>query len=158
MTEAKTSSEIPAVQAAPTDAKARHVELADVVEGHRLRYHTLDAPTVSDGEYDALIRQLHELEDDYPELRTPDSPTQKVGGDVSTLFTPVEHAERMMSLDNAFSADDLAAWAARLEREGATDAEFLLELKVDGVAVNLTYERGRLVCGATRGDGRIGED
>ena len=157
MTESQTSSEI-AVQAAPKDAKARHAELADVVEGHRLRYHTLDAPTISDGEYDDLIRQLHELEDDYPELRTPDSPTQKVGGDVSTLFTPVEHAERMMSLDNAFSADDLGAWATRLEREGATDAEFLLELKVDGVAVNLTYERGRLVCGATRGDGRIGED
>ena len=152
------SSSTPDVPAAPSEAKERHVELADIVEGHRLRYHTLDAPTISDGEYDTLVRQLSELEEQYPELRTPDSPTQKVGGDVSTLFTPVDHAERMMSLDNAFSADDLAAWVARLEREGASDADFLLELKVDGVAINLTYERGRLVRGATRGDGRTGED
>ncbi len=146
------------VQPATSDAKERHAELSEIVEGHRLRYHTLDAPTVSDGEYDELIRRLQELEETYPELRTPDSPTQKVGGDVSTLFTAVEHAERMMSLDNAFSADDLASWATRLERDGATDAEFLLELKVDGVAINLTYEQGLLVRGATRGDGRVGED
>ena len=158
MTEAQTSTDTPKVEAAPADAKERHTELSEVVEGHRLRYHTLDAPTISDGEYDLLIRELQELEESYPELRTPDSPTQKVGGDVSTLFTAVEHAERMMSLDNAFSTDDLAAWAVRLERDGATGAEFLLELKVDGVAINLTYEKGRLVRGATRGDGRIGED
>ncbi len=158
MTEAQTSTETPQVEAATAEAKERHAELAEVVEGHRLRYHTMDAPTISDGEYDALIRELQELEESYPELRTPDSPTQKIGGDVSTLFTPVEHAERMMSLDNAFSQEDLAAWAHRLERDGATGAEFLLELKVDGVAINLTYEKGRLVRGATRGDGRIGED
>ncbi len=158
MTEALMSGGTPEVEAAPAEAKERHAELAEVVEDHRLRYHSLDAPTISDGEYDLLIRELQQLEDSYPELRTPDSPTQKVGGDVSTLFTPVEHAERMMSLDNAFSADDLAAWATRLERDGVTDAEFLLELKVDGVAINLTYENGRLVRGATRGDGRIGED
>ncbi len=155
---AATSKATADVAAAPSDARERHAALSEVVEGHRLRYHTLDAPIVSDGEYDELIRQLNDLEDAYPELRTPDSPTQKVGGHVSTLFTAVEHAERMMSLDNAFTADDLAAWAARLERDGATDAEFLLELKVDGVAINLTYEKGRLVRGATRGDGRVGED
>jgi DNA ligase (NAD+) len=158
MTEAQTSTDTPQVEAAPGQAKERHAELSEVVEGHRLRYHTLDAPTISDGEYDLLIRELQELEESYPELRTPDSPTQKVGGEVSTLFTAVEHAERMMSLDNAFSQEDLAAWAARLERDGATGAEFLLELKVDGVAINLTYEKGRLIRGATRGDGRIGED
>ncbi|MFY9914837.1 MAG: NAD-dependent DNA ligase LigA [Nocardioidaceae bacterium] len=156
--DAVTNTPAAAVQPANSGAKERHAELSEVVEGHRLRYHTLDAPTISDGEYDELIRELHELEEAYPELRTPDSPTQKVGGEVSTLFTAVEHAERMMSLDNAFTADDLASWAARLERDGATDAEFLLELKVDGVAINLTYERGRLVRGATRGDGRVGED
>jgi DNA ligase (NAD+) len=156
--EATQPGESPQVEAAPADAKERHAELADVVEGHRLRYHTLDAPTISDGEYDALIRELQDLEDAYPELRTPDSPTQKVGGAISTLFTAVEHAERMMSLDNAFTAEDLEAWARRLEREGAEGADFLLELKVDGVAINLTYERGTLVRGATRGDGRVGED
>ena len=143
---------------ATTGAKERHAELADGVEAHRLRYHNLDAPTISDGEYDGLIHELNELEEAYPELRTPDSPTQKVGGDVSTMFTPVDHAERMMSLDNAFSADDLAAWVIRIERDGTSDAEYLLELKVDGVAINLTYENGRLTRGATRGDGRTGED
>ncbi len=158
MTQAETSQATQEVEPASSEAKERHAELAEVVEGHRLRYHTLDAPTISDGEYDGMIRELNELEDKFPELRTPDSPTQKIGGDVSTLFTAVEHAERMMSLDNAFSQEDLAAWAHRLERDGATGAEFLLELKVDGVAINLTYEKGRLVRGATRGDGRIGED
>jgi DNA ligase (NAD+) len=142
----------------PSAARERHAELAETVEGHRWRYYVLDTPSVSDGEFDALMRELEQLEADYPELRTPDSPTQKVGGAVSTLFTPVEHAERLMSLDNAFSAEELASWASRIEREGATDAEFLCELKVDGLAINLTYERGRLVRGATRGDGRIGED
>lgn len=146
------------VAAATDDARARHAALSEEVEGHRLRYHDLDAPTISDGEYDALIRELNELEESYPELRTPDSPTQKVGGTVSALFTAVEHGERMMSLDNAFSAEDLASWAARLSRDGVDDAEFLCELKVDGVAINLTYEHGRLVRGATRGDGRVGED
>jgi DNA ligase (NAD+) len=153
-----TQPETPDVEPAPTEARARHAALAEEIDGHRLRYHTLDAPTVSDGEYDALMRELQGLEDSYPELRTPDSPSQKVGGDISTLFTAVEHGERMMSLDNAFSSDELASWAARLDRDGGGDAEFLCELKVDGVAINLTYEAGRLVRGATRGDGQVGED
>jgi DNA ligase (NAD+) len=158
-----TDAQTPTVQAAPDAAKARHAALAEEVDGHRLRYHTLDAPTISDGEYDALIRELNELEDSYPELRTPDSPTQQVGGAVSTLFTAVDHGERMLSLDNAFSAGDLAGWYARVARDiggpgAAADLEFLCELKVDGVAINLTYENGRLVRGATRGDGRTGED
>jgi DNA ligase (NAD+) len=146
------------VAAAPTEARERHAELAEVIEGHRWRYYVLDTPTVSDGEFDALMREVEELEESFPELRTPDSPTQKVGGAVSTQFTAVEHGERLLSLDNVFSADQLAAWAARVEREVGSDADYLCELKVDGLAINLTYEAGRLVRGATRGDGRTGED
>ncbi len=143
---------------ATPEARERHAELSEAVEGHRWRYYVLDQPTVSDGEFDALMRQLEALEGDYPELRTPDSPTQHVGGAVSTQFTAVEHAERLLSLDNAFSREDLETWWSRLVRHGAEQAELLCELKVDGLAINLTYERGRLVRGATRGDGRVGED
>jgi DNA ligase (NAD+) len=146
------------VKAAPPEVRERHAELAEEIEGHRWRYFVQDAPTISDAEYDPLMRELEQLEEQYPELRTPDSPTQKVGGAVSTLFTAVDHAERMMSLDNAFTFDELDTWAARLGREGVDEAEFLCELKVDGLAINLTYDGGRLVRGATRGDGRSGED
>ncbi|HSE71174.1 MAG TPA: NAD-dependent DNA ligase LigA [Nocardioidaceae bacterium] len=157
------SAEIPessdaVVAAAPPEAREEHQEIAEQVEEARWRYYVKDAPTISDAEFDALMRRLEELEDTYPELRTPDSPTQKVGGAVSTEFTAVDHLERMLSLDNAFSAEELQAWGARLAREGAEGAEFLCELKVDGLAVNLLYEDGRLVRGATRGDGRTGED
>jgi DNA ligase (NAD+) len=143
---------------APVAARERHQELAEQVEDHRWRYYVLDQPTVSDTEFDVLMRELEQLEDAYPDLRTPDSPTQKVGGAVSTDFTAVQHLEPMMSLDNCFSTDELAAWAVRVEREAGDAAEYLCELKVDGLAINLTYERGRLVRGVTRGDGRIGED
>ena len=146
------------VQAAPSEAREEHLETAELVEEARWRYYIKDAPSMSDAEFDTLMRRLEELEERYPELRTPDSPTQKVGGAVSTLFTPVDHLEQMMSLDNAFSAGDLEAWAARLAREGVDDAEFLCELKVDGLAINLLYDDGRLVRAATRGDGRTGED
>jgi DNA ligase (NAD+) len=146
------------VEAVPVQAQARHAELAEEIEGHRFRYYVLDRPTVSDAEFDVLMRELEGLEQRYPTLRTPDSPTQKVGGGVSTEFTPVEHLERMLSLDNAFTDEDLAAWAARVEKETGPDPGYLCELKVDGIAVDLVYERGRLVCGATRGDGRTGED
>jgi DNA ligase (NAD+) len=157
------SDEIPqatveAPAAAPAEVRERHQNVAEQVEDHRWRYYVLDRPTASDAEFDTLMRELEALEEQYPDLRTPDSPTQKVGGTVSTEFTPVEHRERMMSLDNAFSEEELAAWVARIEREEAHDAEFLCELKVDGLAINLTYEGGRLVRGVTRGDGRIGED
>jgi DNA ligase (NAD+) len=146
------------VEAAPPEAREEHLEIAEQVEDARWRYYVKDAPTMSDAEFDALMRRLEELEDRYPDLRTPDSPTQKVGGAVSTDFTPVEHLEQMMSLDNAFSAEELQSWKARLDREGVDGAEFLCELKVDGLAINLLYEDGRLVRGATRGDGRTGED
>ncbi len=144
--------------AAPNDVREQHKRLAETIDDHRWRYYVLDQPTVSDGEFDALMRELEALEGQYPELRTPDSPTQKVGGAVSTEFIPVEHAERLMSLDNVFSADELAAWAVRVEREAESDVEYLCELKIDGLAVNLTYENGRLARAATRGDGRIGEE
>ncbi|HET7534336.1 MAG TPA: NAD-dependent DNA ligase LigA [Nocardioidaceae bacterium] len=151
------SSGVTAV-AAPPEAREEHQEIAEQVEEARWRYYVKDSPTISDAEYDRLMRRLEELEEQFADLRTPDSPTQSVGGAVSTEFTPVEHVEPMMSLDNAFSTEELEAWAARLLREGVAEADFLCELKVDGLAVSLLYEDGRLVRGATRGDGRTGED
>jgi DNA ligase (NAD+) len=147
----------------PADVRHEWTELAEQVRGHQFSYYVRDAPTISDGEYDALVRELIALEDRYAELRTPDSPTQQVGAAFSTDFAPVDHLERMLSLDNAFSAQELAAWAARVERDVASDSggtayHYLCELKIDGLAINLLYERGRLVRAATRGDGRTGED
>jgi DNA ligase (NAD+) len=146
------------VTSAPADAREEHARLSQEIDEHAYRYHVLDAPTISDAEYDALLRRLQGLEDEYPELRTPASPTQRVGGTYSTLFTPVDHLERMLSLDNIFAADELTAWAHRVEREAGSVPSYLCELKVDGLAVSLLYEGGRLVRGATRGDGRTGED
>ncbi|HUS20527.1 MAG TPA: NAD-dependent DNA ligase LigA, partial [Aeromicrobium sp.] len=145
--------------AGDTDAlRQRHKELAELIEEHRTRYYLDDAPTVSDAEYDQLMRELEELEERLPELRTPDSPTQSVGGYASSTFAAYEHRERLLSLDNAFSFDELQAWYARLGREDIDDPEFLCELKIDGLAISLTYENGRLTRGVTRGDGRVGED
>ena len=138
--------------------RARWKELAELITDHRYRYYVLDAPIVSDGEYDELERELIALETRFPELRTPDSPTQHVGGEITNLFEPVEHLERMMSLDNVFSIEELEAWAARVERDAGVPVEWLCELKIDGLAVNLLYEDGVLVRAATRGDGRTGED
>ena len=140
------------------ELRQRHKELAETIDEHRQRYHRDDAPTISDGDYDGLIRELQELEDQLPELRTPDSPTQQVGGMISSTFEAYEHRERLMSLDNAFSIPELESWHARIVREGINDAEFLCELKVDGLAISLTYEEGVLTRGVTRGDGRVGED
>jgi DNA ligase (NAD+) len=139
-------------------AKNRVEELRSLIEHHRYRYHVLDDPDVADVEYDALMRELQELEDRFPELLTPDSPTQTVGGAPADLFAPVTHRAPMLSLDNAFSFDELTAWSDRIVRGGADDAHFACELKIDGVACALTYERGVLVQAATRGDGRVGED
>jgi len=146
------------VDGVPVSARERHAVLAEEVSSHLYRYHVLDRPTISDAEYDVLIRELNELEDRYPSLRTPDSPTQGVGFVSSTDFAPVEHLERMMSLDNAFTDAELDAWAQRVEREAGTGSDYLCELKVDGLAVALVYRDGKLVRGATRGDGRVGED
>ncbi|WP_455678692.1 NAD-dependent DNA ligase LigA [Streptomyces ardesiacus] len=143
----------------PAEARERHMRLAEQIEEHRFRYYVNDAPVVSDAEFDRLLRTLEELEEQYPELRTPQSPTQKVAGSYETEFTAVQHPTRMLSLDNTFNDDELAAWFDRIARElGEQEYHFLCELKVDGLAVNLTYERGRLVRAATRGDGRTGED
>ncbi|MFE1149452.1 NAD-dependent DNA ligase LigA [Streptomyces albidoflavus] len=143
----------------PADARERHKHLAEQVEEHRFRYYVNDQPVVSDAEFDRQLRALTELEEQYPPLRTPDSPTQKVAGQYETEFTSVQHVERMLSLDNAFDDEELAAWAERVAKEvGAPGYHFLCELKVDGLAVNLTYEHGRLTRAATRGDGRVGED
>ena len=143
---------------ATTDAREEHRDLSEQLEDARWRYYVLDDPTLSDHDFDVRMRRLEELEEEFPELRTPDSPTQKVGGAVSTEFTAVDHLEPMMSLDNAFSYEELATWRARLARDGVEDAAMLCELKVDGLAINLLYEDGRLVRAATRGDGRTGED
>lgn len=144
------------------DVRHQWTELAEQVRAHQYSYHVKDAPTVSDGEYDGLVRELNALEERYAELRTPDSPTQQVGAAFSTDFAAVDHLERMLSLDNAFSAAEIAAWAARVEREVASASgsahHYLCELKIDGLAINLLYQRGRLVRAATRGDGRTGED
>ncbi|MFF2125753.1 NAD-dependent DNA ligase LigA [Streptomyces olivochromogenes] len=143
----------------PAEAREQHAQLAEQIEEHRFRYYVKDQPVVSDAEFDQLLRSLEALEERYPELRTPDSPTQKVAGAYATEFTSVQHRSRMLSLDNAFSDLELAAWAERVAKDvGTSDHHFLCELKVDGLAVNLTYEHGRLTRAATRGDGRTGED
>ncbi|MCH9666728.1 MAG: NAD-dependent DNA ligase LigA [Actinomycetia bacterium] len=146
-------------EAPGADLRRRWQELADDVRGHQFRYYVRDAPVISDAQFDALLRELQALEDNHPELRTPDSPTQQVGGaGFATDFTPAEHLERMLSLDNAFTPDELAAWTGRIKGEIGPDAHFLCELKIDGVALALVYHDGRLVRAATRGDGRTGED
>ena len=144
----------------PADARRRHADLSlDITEADH-RYYVLDSPTISDIDYDTKMRELRALEDRYPDLRTPDSPTQTVHGNISTLFTPVEHLERLLSLDNVFTDEDLGGWAdraARLAGEVPISA-YLCELKIDGLAIDLVYRDGALVKAATRGDGRTGED
>jgi DNA ligase (NAD+) len=143
---------------AQADLRQEHRVLAEEVEEARWRYYVLDDPTLDDADFDQKMRRLEALEDEVPDLRTPDSPTQKVGGAVSTEFTAVDHLERMESLDNAFSYEELQTWYARLGRDGIEAPALLCELKVDGLAINLLYEHGRLVRALTRGDGRTGED
>ena len=139
--------------------RRRWQELADEVREHQFRYYIKDAPIVSDAEFDKLFNELAALEDRYPELRVPDSPTQLVGGaGFATEFNPAEHLERMLSLDDVFDADELMAWSTRVENELGPDPHYLCELKVDGVAIALVYRDGKLERAATRGDGRVGED
>jgi len=145
-----------APEPASPELRHRHAELAAEITEHNYRYHVLDSPLVYDATYDAQMRELRALEDEHPDLRTPDSPTQKVGG-ISTEFTPVTHLMRLLSLDNAFSADEFDAWAARVERLGGS-GPYLCEVKIDGLAVDLVYRGGRLAGAATRGDGTTGED
>ncbi|MGH2772158.1 MAG: NAD-dependent DNA ligase LigA, partial [Actinomycetota bacterium] len=139
-------------------AAARAAELRDVINHHQYRYYTLDEPEIADAEYDALVRELAGLEAKNPDLVTPDSPTQRVGPPASELFAPVSHPSPMWSLDNAFTFEELVAWGKRVERLLGSAADYYCELKVDGSAVNVVYENGRLKSAATRGDGRMGED
>jgi len=144
--------------AGPSEAELkRYTAISQQLDDNSYRYYVLDQPTVSDAEYDTLMRELLKLEERYPELVTPNSPSQKVGGTFSTLFEPVTHLERLLSLDNVFSAEELAEWEVRAQREGAVSS-WLCELKIDGLAVDVVYENGRLIRAATRGDGRTGED
>lgn len=144
---------------ASKQVRERVAWLRDAIVRHDERYYAHDAPEISDAEYDELKAELVHLETTFPELLTPDSPTQRVGPPVTATFAPVEHRQPMMSLDNAMDRDELAAWAERVARglEGSK-VRFTCEPKIDGLAVSLRYESGRLVLGATRGDGRVGED
>jgi DNA ligase (NAD+) len=141
-----------------SDARKRVEELREQINHHSYRYHVLDEPEVSDYDYDRLVRELREIEAEFPELLTPDSPTQRVGGAPADLFAPVIHRARMLSLDNAFSFEELAAWAKRVEKAVGSNVFFTCELKIDGLAVVVSYENGSLVRAATRGDGYTGED
>ena len=145
------------VREASAEARRRHADLSLEITEADHRYYVLDSPTISDIDYDTTMRELRALEEQYPDLRTPDSPTQTVHGTVSTLFTPVEHLERLLSLDNVFTDEDLGGWAGRAARLGGA-GPYLCELKIDGLAIDLVYRDGALVKAATRGDGRTGED
>ena len=148
---ATTSADLAAAKQEADALTTRILELREA-------YYENDTVLVDDAEYDAMLRRLEELERLHPELQSQDSPTQTVGGTRSTLFAPVRHAERMLSLDNVFSRDEFVAWAAKVERDAGRRVDYLCELKIDGLALNLRYERGVLVSAATRGDGVVGED
>ncbi len=140
-------------------ARDEAAALTERILALREDYYAHDAAVSSDAEYDALMHRLEAIEHAFPELQGQDSPTQTVGGRAQTsLFDPVTHAERMLSLDNVFSRDEFLDWAARVERLAGRRIQYLCELKIDGLALNLRYEHGRLVSAATRGDGVVGED
>lgn len=144
--------------ASPPDVEARVEELRGLVRYHRDRYYDHDEPEISDAEFDDLYRELERLEAEFPALASPDSPTQEVGAAPGATFAEVEHLQPMLSLDNAFSLDDLLAWGKRIERQITDPVAFVCEPKMDGLAVSLLYERGRFVRAATRGNGFVGED
>jgi DNA ligase (NAD+) len=152
------------MQAPPDTVRARIEALRDELERHNHAYYVLDAPTVPDAEYDRLFLELQQLEALNPQFDSPDSPTRRVGGAVASAFSAVRHAQPMLSLQNAFTDDDVAGFDRRVREavsasELAADAlRYCAELKFDGLAVNLRYESGRLVRGATRGDGAVGEE
>lgn len=145
-------------EAVPADSLERHRELVRDVSYHSRRYHTHDAPEISDAQYDRMFAELVELETRWPTLITPQSPTQRVGEAPSAGFVKARHSTPMLSLGNAFSASDVEAFVRRVEADVATPGGYVCELKIDGLAISLTYEHGRLVRGATRGNGIEGED
>ncbi|MDI3314226.1 MAG: NAD-dependent DNA ligase LigA [Mycobacterium sp.] len=147
------------VDSVAPEVRRRWQRLAEEVRKHQFLYYVKDAPIISDAEFDQLFHELNALEEAYPELRTPDSPTQLVGGaGFATDFAPVDHLEPMLSLDDVFTPEELDAWATRIRPVVGDDADYLCELKIDGVALSLVYRDGRLTHAATRGDGRTGED
>jgi len=140
-------------------AAARAAELRELIAYHRKRYYVDDDPEISDGEYDGLERELIRIEQGYPELRTPDSPTLRVGGEPAEGFETREHSRPMLSLENAYDEEELRAWQARLARAlGEAGPSYMVEPKVDGVSIAIHYRDGLLECGVTRGDGLAGED
>src|SRR5262249_3525678 len=141
-----------------TAARARVDELRAQIAHHSYRYYVLDAPEITDGQFDVLLRELADLERAHPTLLSPDSPTQRVGGAPSALFAPARHSSRLLSLDNAFDAEELDAWAERARKGLGREPHYVCEPKIDGVSIAVTYERGVLTRGATRGDGDVGED
>jgi len=143
----------------PAESEKRIAELSQLLNHHNYRYHVLDDPEISDAEYDALMKELRFLEEQYPQYLRPDSPTQRVGAEPLEAFGVVEHTRPLLSLGNVFSLDEFRAWFTRTSKlvNGET-FEFVCEHKMDGLAVSLTYENGRLVTGATRGDGYRGEN
>lgn len=139
-------------------AKERVEELVQILNQYSHEYYVLDAPTISDREYDVLYRELVELENEFPELVKQDSPTQRVGDGLISGFEKIEHSSRMLSLDNAFNLEELADFDRRVRQNAEDDFDYFAELKIDGLAIALRYEEGVLVQAATRGDGFVGED
>src|ERR1700694_2054985 len=140
------------------DPAARSTELREEIRKHEHAYFVLDMPQVSDAEFDALVLELRRIEDEHPELVTPDSPTQRVGGEASEQFAKVRHRSMMLSLQNAFDESEIRAFDKRARAAVGDDVKYCAELKIDGLAISLTYEKGRLTRAATRGDGTVGED
>src|SRR5438552_7246326 len=141
------------------DAKTRHAELVEEIRQHDHAYYVLAQASITDQEYDRLYRQLLDLEKKFPELITPDSPSQRVGGEPIKAFKPVQHIVPMLSLDNTYSQEELREFVNRVQRLlPKEELDWMVEPKVDGVAINLRYENGLFSCGATRGDGTTGDD
>ena len=140
-----------------TQIRHKIQELTEVIKDHQFKYYVLDDPAITDAEFDKLWKELIELERKYPQYKLPDSPTSDVGGGFATHFEQHDHIEKMMSLDNVFDTDELNAWFDRIEKTGAKNS-WLCEVKVDGLAINLLYEKGRLTRALTRGNGTTGED
>src|SRR5438093_5065709 len=141
------------------EAKARHAQLVEEIRKHDHAYYVLAQPTISDQQYDRLYHELLDLEKQFPELITPDSPSQRVGGEPLKAFKPVQHLKPMLSLDNTYSQEELREFVNRVQRLLPREKlDWMVEPKVDGVAINLRYENGVFTCGATRGDGTTGDD
>src|SRR5256714_14812566 len=136
----------------------RLAELREQIRRHEYLYYVLDNPEVTDAQFDALFGELRQLEEEHPDLVTPDSPTQRVGGETGAQFSKVRHRSPMLSLQNAFDEHEIRAWDKRVRAAVGEDVGYVGELKIDGLAISLTYSGGRLVRAATRGDGLVGED